>query len=206
MRKALLIIGLLVIGFLGWNIYIQTSRIGKIKVTVSVLPEDAVITVDGEEVGHTMYLEEGTYKFRAEFLDFTPAEQEVHISKPLTIKLVPLPDSPAAQTYLIDHPEIQKQREAVAGQEATETGQTTEQKYPYLSQLPVETPAYSIYPGAPEAKAIVPGSTVIALHVSANSPQGRAQAVKRIIDLGIDPSSVEIVFDDMVNEFQGGVD
>jgi hypothetical protein len=208
MRKLIVLFAALVLLPALLLLLTHLSHAGKVKIMLSVAPSGSLVTVDSKDIsGDTIYISKGRHVFEATFRDFTPDRRTVNIQRPATLILYPRPESASALQFLAENPRIQQEREAIIGPTSTAANQTASRQYPYLSELPIETEAFSIYPGAPErSKNSGNGTVVMALHVYANTPQDRIAAVNRIrTGLGIDPSSVEIIFEDMTNIFLTGV-
>lgn len=121
---------------------------GGVKVTLAAQPSDSTITVDGGEVSAGEYtLAKGAHTIKATRQYFTDAVKKVNtadLKDGQVITLMPSPDSPEALQWLLEHPDVQMEREAAAGAQAAELKQSINEKYPVLKNLPYETLRYKI--------------------------------------------------------------
>jgi hypothetical protein len=198
--------GVGVVAFLllgGWLVYGIIAHTNKSAVTIVVAPRQSVVTVDGHSVSDSrIYLSKGKHVFEARFGDFEPDKKTVVVKSSTQVILYPKPISDSAQKFLENNPTVQKEREAIAGQAATNDAQNLAQKYPYMAQLPIISSSFAIYQAAPQRSVSTVGT--IALEVVALTPIDRQRAIERVReDLGIDPSSVEFIFDNVTNPFEG---
>ena len=136
----------LVIGL--WQLVAYEQHKGLIKINIVVLPEDSKLTVDGNaSKAGNVYVAPGSHKLKATREDFEDVTQTVNTSevKPGTIiYLLPKPNSEAAKNWLLQHPDVQRKREAVGGLEAQQQQQELNQKFPIITKLPHENLHYKI--------------------------------------------------------------
>lgn len=144
---AILTLGALIFAaIVTWNTVVPPSN--GVNVNVQALPNDSHITLDGKTInaGKT-FLATGTHTFKATRQYFTDATQIVHtqdLKNNQNIYLMPSPDSEQAKQYLIDHPDIQRQREAVGGVIETQKAKQFSGDNPIVTQLPHNTIDYTI--------------------------------------------------------------
>lgn len=186
----------------------NAGRIGKVKLVLTIAPRAAQVTVDGKAISSTsIYVKKGKHTVNASLSGFQSASRTVEVQKETTVTMALPPQGQAGTEYLLNHPDAQRQLQAIGDAGATKTGEILARKYPYLDQLPILTSNFTVYQAAPVRSKVAPGDADIALRVTAYSPIDRARAVDRIReDLGIDPSTVEIIFAQAPNIFVTGDD
>jgi hypothetical protein len=176
----------------------------KIKLTLNVAPRAASVTLDGKPrtAGKSYYVSKGKHTVNATLQNFQSASQTVTVSKSTTVTMGLSPSNQAGTNYLLNNIDAQKQLQLIGDVGATKTQEILATKYPYLNQLPILTSNFTIYQAQPLQAEVPIGDAEIALKVVSYSPIDRARAVERIRqDLGIDPSSVEIIFVNQDNIF-----
>lgn len=203
-RKKLRAIGLvfilLVVSAIGYGIYLQTTRAGKIAVTVMTTPRDAQVHIDGREVAlGTIYLEpDRTYTVTFHKEGFQDATLQKHISSSdnsILQNLVPVSDE--ATKWAEENPEDYRKVEEEGGRSANQKGLTFREKNPIVESLPYENFIYSI--GYYADTSDPSGNSII---ISIDAPEGtRNAAVQQITDLGYDPTDYKIEFNDYRNPF-----
>lgn len=193
---AILTIGLLVFGV--FAIVTHQKHSGKAIVTILVAPTDSTITIDDKKSRQGVrYLDPGKHTITASREHFSDAKQtiEVQASQKKTVRLLPGLKTQQAKDYINSHTTEETEREKLAGQSFSDANNTINKKYPYLNQLPILTSDFTISRGQPVRTKLASGDAAIALYIEAYTPIDRARAIDRIrTQLGVDPSSVEIVF------------
>lgn len=186
-----------------WYLGLYISRVGKYKVRVYTFPSIAELYVDGkqEAPNEDIYLSGGKHKFVAKYSAFDQAEKNLDINKNQVITLITRPTSKEAQDELSNNKDLQTEYQKFGDEEATNTQNTLNDKYPFLNQLPViGVRGFEIYKTDPLNS--VNKNAAIALEVLADNPDGRKKAVDTIRnDLGYDPTNIEFVFDNQNNIF-----
>jgi hypothetical protein len=175
---------------------------GKPKVLINVAPTDSTVTIDGKKTkAHTVYLKPGTHTFTATRQYFDTAQITKNFQNDTTINLLPAASSQQAKRYILDHQDVQKQRDYVGGLQEDETTQKAASASPLIHQLPLHDRYFSIdYGQSPTSK----DNSSIAIIVRASSVDGRAMAIDWIKQKGFDPSDYEIVFSDAPHPLQEG--
>ena len=193
---SIIIFVLIFIGLFLFNI----RHHGKFEVKIQVAPSKSSVVIDNFEVdSRRIYLPPGKYKFEASFRDFEPDKKEVLINGNTVVKLSPRPVSDSALDYLATDYASQKEIENFGGDKATKDGAASTYKYAVFDSFPYIDTYFSIYPGAPSDSRA--GDFKMALHVYADTPQARILAARKIVELGVDTSQVEIVFETLQNPF-----
>ena len=208
--RVILLVCLIFVGLFFSQLIMWSSRQGKARVEISVVPSDSTITIDSAPSSPGVhYLSAGSYDIKASRQYFGSDTQTINIKagEDRAVYLLPEASSAAAQKYLQDHPKEAANRERYGGESYQQISETLGEKYTFLSQLPIETKDFGVYQAMAKKTKVDRGEPALALLVSANNPTDRARAIERIkIVLGIDPSSIEIIFDPESNPFQEGAD
>lgn len=191
---------LLVVAAIGYNIYTQTTRAGKIAVTIASAPADAAITIDNVRTSPgTVYLTPNQkHTVKAEKDGFETFTQEQYISSDrhtITINLVAV--SEEAKKWAQDNQDDYMQVEREAGEAAGDEGAAFTNKNPITEALPYEDLIYGI--GYRIDQSDPSGNTII-LTIDAREGSRNA-AVQQIRNLGYDPTQYKIEFNDYENPF-----
>jgi hypothetical protein len=181
------------------------GRINKATVKVDVAPSVATLKIDGKIYkSGKVSLPKGIHTFEASYENFATYTKEVEVinsDQEITISLQPSNEN--GKRFLEENEIYQKEREAIGSREFGETSQKLSEKYPFIAKLPIERQKFSINYGEPrETKNKNPDEPYIALYISTVDPSEKRNALKTISeDLGVDPSQVEIVFENSFNAF-----
>lgn len=200
-KLKLIMIGLVVIiaGAIIFNITLNTSRAGKIATTIEVMPEDAVITIDGEKSSSgTVYLEPGSHTFVASKTGFTDDKETITISSTANyVGLLPTPASDEAKKWA-EQDDVADKIESISGSIASAKGSATQTANPlidYLPQSDIEAPYTISYKLAANSS----GGEDAVIIIKNSTPDGRTKALAWIRSQGIDPADLNIQFDDFQN-------
>lgn len=205
MRKILIYCLIAILGiYLLYLGIIAISRSGKVKVEVYAAPSKSTIEINGKKTkASVLYLKPGKYTFKASYDGFDDYQIQENISKNSEILLTPSANSYKATKYLLDNPDEQKLFEEVGGRAVNQATTVSENKYAFLSKLPIENRYFTVNSGAPVFAPTKPGEFSVALYVDTDTTGGRVEALKSIkSELGIDPASVEIYFRNSTNIFR----
>lgn len=197
LRSAMVVVGVLVvifIGFYGWQ-YIANR--GKTSLTIKKLPSNAVITMNGEKVrSGKVYLQPGTYKLKAESEGFATYERTVDITEGQAgvkafFVLDPVSDQAISEVSKKTKDYIKLEGEA--GKYYEDISDNNAATYPIMKELPYRGPLYSIeyYQSGGEFK----------LQIKSSDPLGRQVALERIREMGYEPSDYTIEYLDVKNPF-----
>ena len=136
------------LAILAWQVTVYIGHRDKVEVKILVLPNDSSLTIDGQATKPgKKYLTKGDHRLVAARQDFDNDVKTIStsdITKNEIIYMLPAANSAAAKQYLLQHPEIQKQREAAGGIEAARVQTLLLKQYPIISKLPQETLHYKI--------------------------------------------------------------
>jgi hypothetical protein len=186
-----------------WFLGIWLSRLGKFKVDISVAPSKSSVYIDNKKVAAgSVYVGKGTHTFMASFRDFVPDKKSINVQSPTSVSLLPSAYSSSSLQYLQANPSIQQERERLSGEQFYNNGVSLSKNYPFLDQLPILTSNFAVYKAASSFSANSFNENRIALEVVALNPTDRQRAIDRIrTELGVDPSTIEIIFDNENNIF-----
>lgn len=147
-KPVVIVLAIFLVILFGWQALQYYRHRGMTAVKVAVLPDDSSLKIDGKSVKPgRVYLTAGTHKLiasRVLFEDDTESINTADITKNETIYMLPKAVSGAAKAYLLQHPDIQQQREAAGGAESDRIRALVLKKYPIISKLPEETLQYKI--------------------------------------------------------------
>lgn len=200
-KKWLLALGtLIVVGLIGYGLYLSISRAGKEAVNVYVIPSDSTVTVNGQPISPgTAYLRAGTYTIEASRGGFSRYKEEITIlpnnKKDIDIALYGVSDK--AKEWEKKNEKLYLEREGRGGKRATAYGEAFQNVNPITKDLPYKNIIFSIgYHLDPED----PTNQSIILDIDAG-PGYRNGALQKIRDLGYDPSDFRINFKNFTNPF-----
>lgn len=137
------LVAIVIIAVVVWQIAVYVGHRGMVGVNIQAVPSDSTLKIDGQpsRLGR-VYLKVGTHKLLASrqyFDDDIKTINTSDITKGEIIYMLPAPNSAQAKFYLLEHPDIQKQREAAGGVEAQRIQALLLKKYPVIAKLPHET-------------------------------------------------------------------
>lgn len=182
-RQIASIIVVLILFFAAWQSVLYFQHRGKIKIAVSVLPNDSKLTVDGKtSKAGSIYLVPGQHTLTASRQDFTTDTQRINTAdfeKGDVVYMLPRPDSVAAKKWLAEHPEVQVQRESAGGVESVRIRRALLKKYPILASLPVENLHYKIDYSVDDNNN---AKLTITLYPIINGPQDKSRYTQQLKD------------------------
>jgi hypothetical protein len=174
-----------------WQIGILISHVGKTKVSVTVIPKDARITLNHKSFSSkTAYLHPGEYTFAASKEGWKTDTQIIDVGKKkVVVNLLPAPNSSEAYNWLKNNLKTQLEREKLGGENVAMKSNEVLQKNPIIGRLPYTdlTGPFSIdYGPSPTRR------NSVFLIISNSSPAGRQKALDWIRRHGQDPTNLEI--------------
>lgn len=182
-----------------WGIWTYVSRLGKVAVTLSTVPRDSSLSIDGRATSSgTIWLAPGKYVFRAQKEGFKAREKTVTVAEGKEQNVVALalsPQSDDAKTWAKQHAAEYKNNETYGAIEAQTNGQYFREKNPIVAHLPYSDPYYQITYASDENNAIT-------LSINTPSPRYRYFAIQKIREFGYDPSDFKIIFSDFKNPLE----
>ena len=187
-----IIFGLLIL----WSAFTLITRVGKTPLTISVVPSDTKIIVNGQRLGDgTYWLENGSYELSAEKEGFESQKKTVIVTsdKSNNVAAVSLtPKSDEAKKWADEHQNEYRDNEQFGAIAARADGQYFTDQNPITTKLPFTDPYFSI------------GYTLnndqsINITITTPSPRYRFYAVEKIREWGYDPTDFTVVFKDFKN-------
>jgi hypothetical protein len=199
--RILILIVVLVVTIIGLSIWSVARHSGKVGVKVVVLPTDSTLTIDGVRTKPgTIYFTKTTHTIKVSkqyFGDVTKTINFATYDRLHTLYMLPLPNSDKAIQYLLDHPEVQTQREAASGDEAIQDQQELS-KNKLIPLLPYTGPGteYVVDYGSTEQ---ADGSQKLTIFIQADTDQAKQDALKWVRSKGTDMSKIAIVYQPITN-------
>lgn len=206
LRQALLALGIIFLLFVGFQSYQSWRHRGLIGVKVVVLPTDSTLMIDSKTTRPgKIYLTKGDHTLVAYRMDFENDKKSIStndISKDETIYMLPAARSVAAKQWLLQHPDIQRQREAAGGAEAERARALLVSKYPIINKLPYENFHFKIDYSVDSNSKL---SFTITLYAIINRPsqydeykqqlqQYKTEALQYLSSNGVDPARFTIKY------------
>lgn len=182
-----------------WTMLILMSRIGKLPVTVSVVPSDASITINDQLRGNgTDWLTPGTYKVKVQKVGYASQEKTLTVSDKKKDNVVAVslkPESNDAKKWAAEHSKDYKDNEKYGAIEASSNGEYFSAINPITKKLPFTDPYYKI-------GYIVGEKQSITITISTTSPRWRFYAIEKIREWGFEPTDFVIIFTDFKNPLE----
>lgn len=179
-----------------WSAFLLVTRIGKTPLTVSVVPSDAKVIANGQQISDgTNWLMAGTYELSVEKEGFEPQKRTITVTPDkknnvAAISLVAKSDE--AKKWADKHENEYRDNEQYGAIEARENGKYFTEQNPITKKLPFTDPYFSI-------SYVVNDDQSIYLTVNTPSPRYRFYAVEKIREWGYDPTDFDVAFKDFRN-------
>lgn len=201
-RIAIITSVLLFLALIGYAIYTISVRAGKIQTSITVYPEDAIVSIDGKKSSSTSeYLMPGKHTFVAHKNGFLDDTETLYISETTkSVVLLPTPDSDSALQWA-NQQDVQAYRETLGGQQANIRGTDLTSRYPLMKDLPyidINGPFALDYGYKGQ------GNSDIFFLIHESTPNGRKAAFEWIRQKGIDPATLDIRYDEYQNPLTSG--
>lgn len=198
-KAAIFLAVILIVAAIGYGIYTAIDKSGKIPVTITAVPSDTKVTLNGKEVtpGNSN-LKPGTYTIKGTKEGFSEYTHTQHIDQEnASIYVLLRPASQQATQWATDNQSLYLEAEGKAGREANERGEAFRDKNPIVNVLPYSNLLYTI--GYRTDRSDPSGDSII---IEIDAAKGyRNAAVEQIRSLGYDPSNFKINFRDYENPF-----
>lgn len=190
---------LLLVALFLWTTITLIGRIGKVPVTIAVVPSNAAITLNSQTYQDgTVWLPAGTYAVSLSRDGFAAQKQKVVITAEKSENVIAaslVPESDAAKQWAEEHQKDYKDNERYGAKQASANGDYFTTKNPITKQLPFTDPYYKI--------AYTSGDdNTITLTVTTTSPRYRFYALEKIRQWGYDPTDFVIDFKDFTNPLE----
>lgn len=195
-----IIIVLLIVVGIGYMVYQQLSNRGKIAVTVSVVPADAKVTVDGNAVhtGTIYLIPDKKYTISVKKEGFSDYSQTQYIDQSRDSIIAALaPASDEAKKWADTNGSAYSEIQTIGGDAASKRGIDFSDRNPITADLPYENLLYTI---GYQTDTNDPSGNSIILTIDAMEGYRNA-AVQQIRDLGYEPTDFKIIFRDYKNPF-----
>jgi hypothetical protein len=198
LKGLLVVVLLLVVVFIGYQVYISQTRKDKIAVEVLVLPKDATIYANDTRIKNgTAYLRAGTYKVVVTKEGFATSTEQFSIDEDRRFIQVALTaESKEAREWRDKHQKELAAFESKVGEAANIEGEALKKRHPITRILPKQNLVYKIgYTTSQD-------NNFLTLTIHAITPQQRQAALQQIRDWGYDPTDYKISFADYINLLQ----
>lgn len=191
--------GILLAIIFAWTALILITRIGKLPVTMAVVPSDASVTIDGQALGSgTQWLKPGTYTATMKKDGFEAQKRLAVVSDEKSQNVIAaslVPKSDEAKRWASEHDKQYKDNEKYGALQAKAENEYFVSQNPIVKKLPYVDPYYTI--------GYVTGSNdSLTITIQSSSPRYRFYAVEKIRDMGYDPTDFVIQFKDFKNPLE----
>lgn len=177
---------------------IYLPRVGKVRLEVVVVPEKSTITLNDQPIqAGVHYLDPGIYVLKASYTGYIDDTRTVNLQQePTYIALLPEANSADAKKFLANNPDIQSQREALAGYNANTQGAELRSSNPVIEKLPYIDPQslYAIDYGVTDTS-----PRQLFLVISNSSPEGRQNAITWLKGQNVNINTTDIRYGDYKN-------
>jgi len=192
-----ILLGVIVVLWLGWLVFLKTSHSGKIGVGVEVLPSDSIVKIDGAQISAgTIYTTPGKHVFTAEKSGFKTANVTLTVSSTNKyVGLLPEPQSDEANKWAAQS-DVWPKREEIASRRADAAGEETDAQNPLLQYLPYDDISA---PFTVDYYFDTKDTTKTYVLIKNSTANGRIRALNWIREKGIDPADLNITFDGFQN-------
>jgi hypothetical protein len=190
----------ILLGLIGFGFYLSVSRAGKEPVVIRLIPEDTILTINGERYHPgTAYIKPGTYNVHAERDGFETFEGSITVGQPNTTQIdyALNPVSEEAMRWRDENLNLYLAQEGRSGAKSVEIGQQFREQFPITTNLPFRNFIYSI---GYRLKNVDNPSDGIIIEITAITGS-REAALNKIRELGFDPTDYEINFNNYENPF-----
>ena len=175
-----------------YGAYIGVSRAGKESIILTVLPTDAVVTVDGKRVSSvgTIYLAPGKHVLEARETDFAAEKRTITIPSSDYVDITLNPVNDAGRKWVNDNQRLYRPLQERAEKLVTSAGNDLVKTYPIVSKLPYsESGSFIIgYRTSDGTK------NTFVITIRASSSLERATAIGQIKKWGYNPADYMIDF------------
>jgi PEGA domain-containing protein len=198
-RLIVSIVFLIIIGLIGYAIYLQVSRIGKIPIIIAAVPSDTKVVIDGQTTSSgTFYVKPGTYTVTGKKDGFADFSHSVYIKDANQLIAVPLEAvSDEARSWAEKNISDYNNLEGKVGSVVNQEGEAFRSKNPIVDLLPFSNYIYTIGYSADTSD---PSGNSIILQINASEGYRQA-AINQIRQWGYDPTEFIIKFNDYKNPF-----
>ncbi|MFK4083097.1 PEGA domain-containing protein [Kribbella sp. NPDC020789] len=165
-------------------------------VTVTSIPNDLTLTVDGQPVNANgeLKVKSGTHKLTGERRGFQTYSTTFRVGggDELQVKMYLYANSAEGREWARNNPEQERELEAEAGRQYDRTQQRLKEKYPILQRLPYIGPGYEV--NYTSSKSDPKNPEAISVTVDTWTADGKEKALEWIREDGSDPAALDIVY------------
>lgn len=175
----------------------KTKTNNGVEVTIKVAPKDSIMLVDGsiKVVNGSNWLQPGMHSIVFKRAGFSENKIQFLVTKtgPNLVLMILKHNSDEGKKYADENKNDFSEIEGLGNEEAARLGKSSSENYPLINKLPIDMrPMYRIDFGVSKK---FPGDTSkIAIYIGSNNPTDKFDAVKKIYEMGYDPSDYEVVF------------
>lgn len=182
-----------------------SSRRGKVAVTIESSPQDSIVKINGEKAKNgEVYLLPGDYIFSAEKDGFDKYERRFTVSEKSN-KIVLTPTAKSGEAKKLVNKTSQKEQQRIKDQQNRSIQNDILAKNPIMRFLPKVDVAGPYRVDYNVARDNSTSDRHIVIGIS--TPSGRQNAIKWLRSTGIDPTTIDIRYDDsFTNYLTEGVD
>ena len=174
------------------------------EVTLLVAPQKSTIYIDGKKADSgANTVPTGTHTVKVEADGFSSKSETIKLEEndTLTLGYALMPNTSSTAKWYAEHPEDKKLAEGIGSKLSDSSTDEANSLSPIFNIMPISYGdgrggVTSFGSGISKA-----GSRLPAIHISSDTVEGRADAVKYITSRGYDPSGFETVFEDEVSTF-----
>lgn len=182
-----------------WTVVTLVGRIGKVPVTVSVVPSNAIVTLNNNQTTNgTQWLTPGVYTATMKRDGFAEQKHTVTVAgdkKENVIAASLVPKSNEAKEWAKQNHKEYKDNERYGSKQAVADGEYFASKNPITKNLPYTNPYYKIAYTVKDDASIV-------LTITTESPRYRFYALEKIREWEYDPTDFAIELRDFKNPLE----
>lgn len=197
-----LFVGFIIFSGITLLIVMIFTRFNKNPIQINFAPSSAQLTIDGKNSkGGNVYLSKGDHKIKLSQNGWSSNEQTVNAEQESEVNIIIEPVSEEQKEYLNNNDDIKNELETVSGNQVFYGSDQQIKNYPFLTKLPLEGGVYTVGYGKKSSNNTKKYG--VALYVSASEKEDRELALYNIQNqLGINPSDIEIIYEDFSNPFK----
>lgn len=164
-------------------------------INAEATPSDATITLNSKSAHQGKNkVKPGSYKIVFTRNGFTAVSREISVQKDETryVGAALVPSSSEFVNWYVEHPEDAKIAEAISSREFDQIGKNQTEDTPLIKSLPFVQPSFRIDYGI--SQKVTNDPSKFAIYIAYITDADREAALKWIRDKGVDPSTLEIIF------------
>lgn len=198
-RRIVTISSILFVAFFLWVTITLVGRIGKIPVTIAVVPRSATTVVNGQTLSSGVHwLPAGNYTVSARQDGFGSLQKTITVTNDKAKNIISLslePQSESAKKWAEKNKQAYADNERFGAMAASADGEYFTMQNPITEKLPFKDPYFTI--GYKTEK-----DSSITITVVTPSPRYRFYAIEKIREWGYEPTEFLIEFQDFKNPLE----